>query len=120
MIDRATKADLGLVPHQQGGTRAAAGPQNGTVLHQASQIPGGRGFLPIFLPKEATQRSRGAISPGHSNQLEWPIRVCYQLPKLIVRVRFPSPAPEAKAQVRAGLGRPPSAPARAVVDLPCH
>jgi hypothetical protein len=80
------------MPHQQGGTRAAAESQNGTMLHQASQIPGTGGFLPIFLPKEAAQRSREAIDPGHSGQLEWPIRVCYQLPKLIVRVRFPSPA----------------------------
>jgi hypothetical protein len=93
MIDRATKADQGLLPHQQGGSRAVAEPQNGTALHQASQIPVSGDFLPIFLPKEATQRNRGDISPGHSDQLEWPIQVCYQLPKLIVRVRFPSPAP---------------------------
>ena len=55
MIDWTTKADQGLMPHQQGGTRAAADSQNGTALHQASQIPGSGGFLPIFLPKEATQ-----------------------------------------------------------------
>ena len=30
MIDRATKADQGLMPHQQGGSRAVAEPQNGT------------------------------------------------------------------------------------------
>ena len=89
MIDRAAKADQGLMPRQKGGTRAAADSQNGTALHQASQIPGSGGFLPIFLPKEATQRSRGAISPSHSGHLEWPIRVCYQLPKLVMRVRFP-------------------------------
>jgi len=65
--------------------RAAADSQNGTALHQASQIPGSGGFLPIFLPKEATQWSRGAISPCHSDQLESPIRVCYQLPKLVIR-----------------------------------
>jgi hypothetical protein len=92
MIDRATKAGQWLMPHQQGGTRTVADSQNGTALHQASQIPGGGDFLPIFLPKEATRRSRGAISPGNSDQLEWPIRVGYQLPKLVMRVRFPSPA----------------------------
>jgi hypothetical protein len=53
MIDWATKAGQGLMPHQQGGTRGAADAQNGTALHQASQIPGGGGFLLIFLPKEA-------------------------------------------------------------------
>ena len=93
MIDRATKADRGLMPHQQGGSRAVAEPQNGTALHQASQIPVSGDFLPIFLPKEATQRNRGDISPAQSDQLEWPIQVCYQLPKRVMRVRFPSPAP---------------------------
>jgi hypothetical protein len=53
MIDWTTKADQGLMPHQQGRRRAAADSQNGTALHQASQIPGSGGFLPIFLPKEA-------------------------------------------------------------------
>jgi hypothetical protein len=61
MIDWTTKAGQGLMPRQQGGTRAAADSQNGTALHQASQIPGHGDFLPIFLPKEATQRSRGAF-----------------------------------------------------------
>ena len=42
---------------------------NGTALHQASHIPGSGGFLPIFLPEEATQRSRGALSPGHSSKM---------------------------------------------------
>ncbi len=51
MIDWTTKADQGLMPHQQGRTRAAADSQNGTA--QTSQIPGSGGFLPIFLPKEA-------------------------------------------------------------------
>ena len=92
MIDRTTKSRPGLIPHQQGGSRAVAEPQNGTALHQASQIPVSGDFLPIFLPKEATQRNRGDISTGHSDRLEWPIRVCYQLPKLVLRVRFPSPA----------------------------
>jgi hypothetical protein len=31
-----------------------------------------------------------------------------QIPNLIVRVRFPSPAPRAKTQVTAGMGRPPA------------
>jgi hypothetical protein len=62
--------------------------QNGTALHEASQIPGSGGSLPIFLPKEARRRSRGAISPGHSSQLEWPIRVFYQLPKLVIRFDY--------------------------------
>ena len=53
MIDWTTKADQGLMPHQQGRTRAAADSQNGTALHQASQIPGSGDFLPIFPPKEA-------------------------------------------------------------------
>jgi hypothetical protein len=65
MIDRATKADHGLMPDQQGGTRAAADSQNGTGLHQASQIPGCGDFLPVFLPKEATRRNQGTVSPGH-------------------------------------------------------
>jgi len=46
---------------------------NGTALHQASHIPGSSGFL----PKEATQRSRGALSPGHSSKMGQVIRVCY-------------------------------------------
>ena len=57
MIDRAAKADQGLMPRQKGGTRAAADSQNGIALQQASQIPGSGGFLPIFPPKEATRRS---------------------------------------------------------------
>jgi len=60
----------GLMPHQQSGTRAAADSCNGTALHQASHIPGSGGFLPIFLPKEAAQRSRGALSRGHSSKME--------------------------------------------------
>jgi hypothetical protein len=43
---------------------------NGTALHQASHIPGSRGFLPIFLPEEATQRCRGALSPGQTSRME--------------------------------------------------
>jgi hypothetical protein len=33
------------------------GSQNGTTLHQLPQIPGSGGFLPVFLPEEAAQRS---------------------------------------------------------------
>jgi hypothetical protein len=31
---------------------------------------GQRRFLPIFLPEEATQQSRGVLSPGHSSKME--------------------------------------------------
>ena len=46
------------------------GPQNCTPVHQAAQIPGSGVFLPSFLPREATQRSRDVVSPGHSSQIE--------------------------------------------------
>ena len=46
------------------------GPQNCTTVHQAAQIPGSSVFLPSFLPKEAAQRSRDVVSPGHSSQIE--------------------------------------------------
>jgi hypothetical protein len=32
-------------------------------------------------------------APGHTCKLERPARVCYQPSKLVMRVRFPSPAP---------------------------
>jgi hypothetical protein len=70
IIDRATKADQGLCPISKAVRALPQTHVNGTALHQASQIPGSGGFLPIFLPKEATHRSRGALSPGHSSKME--------------------------------------------------
>jgi hypothetical protein len=72
--------------------RRHQGSQNGTSLHQNSQIPDSGDFLPKFLPKKAAQRSREVIYPGHGRKLAWPSRVCYQPSKLVMRVRFPSPA----------------------------
>ena len=45
-----------------------------------------------FLPKEATQRSRDVVSPGHRANWESSAIVCYWPSKLVMRVRFPSPA----------------------------
>jgi hypothetical protein len=42
--------------------RAAADSQNGTALHQASQIPGSGGFRPIFYPKGSMTESRSYFS----------------------------------------------------------
>jgi len=69
------------------------GAQNGTALHQIPQISDSGDFLPKFLPKKAAQRNRDAVSPGHGRQLGWSVGVCYQPSKLVMRVRFPSPAP---------------------------
>jgi hypothetical protein len=69
------------------------GAQNRTTLHQPAQIPGSGDFLPKFLPKQAVKRSRDDISAGHGRKLEWPAGVRYQPSKLVMRVRFPSPAP---------------------------
>jgi hypothetical protein len=41
-------------------------------------------FLSTFLPKEAAQRNREAISPSHGAQLEWTTSVSEQLPKLVI------------------------------------
>jgi hypothetical protein len=71
---------------------AAPGTRPGTTLHQLPQIPGGSDFLPKFLPKQVTQRSRNVIYPGHSRKLAWPSTLCYQPSKLVMRIRFPSPA----------------------------
>ncbi len=60
-----------------------------TSVHR---FPGSGGFLPRFLPIRAAQRNRDAVSPGHGRQLGWPAGVCYQPSKLVMRVRFPSPA----------------------------
>ena len=46
------------------------GSQNGTTLHELPHTPGGHGFLPTSLPKEAAQRSRDVVSPGHSRKLQ--------------------------------------------------
>ena len=79
------------------------GPQNCATVHQAAQIPGSGVFLPSLLLKRlrsgaemsyllvTAAKSRGSAGMGQ------------QLPKLIVRVRFPSPAPSAKAQVITGF-----------------
>ena len=67
--------------------------QNGSTLHQLARAPGGGGFLPRFLPKQAAGRNRDALSPGHSRKLERASSVRYQPSKLVMRVRFPSPAP---------------------------
>jgi hypothetical protein len=68
------------------------GAQNRIMLHQPSQIPGSGDSLPKFLPKQAVKRSRDDISAGHGRKLEWPTGVCHQPSKLVMRVRFPSPA----------------------------
>jgi hypothetical protein len=38
------------------------------------------------------ERGWGVIYAGHGGKLAWPSRVCYQPSKLVMRVRFPSPA----------------------------
>jgi hypothetical protein len=43
--------------------------------------------------QSAEKRSRNLICPGHSGQLERSARMRYQPSKLVMRVRFPSPAP---------------------------
>ncbi len=55
MTGQATEADKGLMPIGKA-VHAAADVQNGTALHQPSQIPGSGGLLSSFLPKEAVQR----------------------------------------------------------------
>jgi hypothetical protein len=70
MIDQATKAGGGLMPISKAVRALPQTHVNGTALHQASHIPGRGSFLPIFLPEEAAQRSRGALSPGHSSKME--------------------------------------------------
>ena len=67
------------------------GPQNGITLRQLPQIPGSGDFLPNFLPKNAKPRNQDVIYPGHSHKRSYLARMRQQLPKLIVRIRFPSP-----------------------------
>ena len=69
------------------------GSQNGTTWHQPAQIPGSGDFLPKFLPKQAAKCGGDDIPAGHGRKLELPAGVCYQPSKLVMRVRFPSPAP---------------------------
>jgi hypothetical protein len=96
-------AAMQLMPKRQ----AAAGPtevipaarsrhqgaENRSTLHQHSQISGSGNFLPRFLPKQAPPQSDDAVSPGHVRKLDWPTRVGHYSSKLVMRVRFPSPAP---------------------------
>jgi hypothetical protein len=63
------------------------------MLHQPAQIPGSGEFLPKFLLKEITQLIHDAIFAGHSGRPEQSATVCHQPSKLVMRVRFPSPAP---------------------------
>jgi hypothetical protein len=50
-------------------------------------------FYPNFYPKVQQSGAANVIRPGHSSKLERLARMCYQPSKLVMRVRFPSPAP---------------------------
>ena len=63
------------------------------VIERHCAAPDSTDFRPRrFSTQKASQRNLDAVSPGHSRQLGWPARACHQ-PKLVIRVRFPSPAP---------------------------
>ena len=67
--------------------------RNRTTLHRLARTPGNGEFLPRFLPKDAPRRNRNAVFPVHSRQPKQPARARHQPSKLVMRVRFPSPAP---------------------------
>src|SRR5258707_6840327 len=52
-----------------------------------------RWFSTQISTQKAARRSREIISPGHGGKRGRPARVCHQPSKLVMRVRFPSPAP---------------------------
>ena len=69
------------------------GPQNCTTVHQAAQIPGGGVFYPVFYPKRLRSGAEMSYLLVTAAKSRGSAGMCQQLPKLIVRVRFPSPAP---------------------------
>jgi len=75
----------------------------------------------ISVPLTTVKHGTGRPPSGKQVRRSDGITACFvQIPKLIVRVRFSSPAPGASLQVSAGfLGAAGSSPS-AVVDLPCH
>jgi hypothetical protein len=66
---------------------------NETTLHQIPQLPGSGGFYPIFYPKRRRERVEMSYLLVTATNWSGQPGVCHQPSKLVMRVRFPSPAP---------------------------
>ena len=55
-------------------------------------------FYPSFYPNRRHSGVR-MLSPGHGRELKYRARACHQPSKLVMRVRFPSPAPRSPSSL---------------------